>query len=65
LLKSDTSVGGRIGSDRYVRISKGLLLDLCGDCRAEINLLVQAQEARVLEMLLKSGAQMPLTMVMG
>lgn len=44
---------------------KGLLLDMSGDNRPEINLILQAQEARVSETLLKHGALIPLTLVMG
>lgn len=38
---------------------KGLLLDLCSNCRAEINLLVQAQQAGAPEQLLKQRVGIP------
>lgn len=42
---------------------RGLMLDLCGDCRAEINLLVQAQEAGVPERLLQQPGNAPIAIL--
>ena len=39
---------------------RGLLLDYCGECRAEVNLLVQAQQSDIPGSLLKNNGRVPM-----